>query len=60
MRTVGGQFAILSAPQMTLTMRLLNEDADAEFLANPRIVTADNQQATIKITRNQPVPSAEL
>ena len=37
-------------------MRALNEDSDAEFLANPRIVTADNQQAKIEITRNQPVP----
>ena len=55
-RAIGGQFAILSVPQMSLTMRFLNEDADAEFLANPRIVTANNQQATIKITRNQPVP----
>ncbi len=53
---LGGQFAILSAPQMQLTLRLLNEDSDAEFLANPRVVTANNQQATIKITRNQPVP----
>jgi type II secretory pathway component GspD/PulD (secretin) len=34
----------------------LNEDADAQFLANPRVVTADNQQAKIEITRNQPVP----
>ena len=51
-----GQFAILSVPQMSLTVRALNEDADAEFLANPRVVTADNQQATIEITRNQPVP----
>jgi type IV pilus assembly protein PilQ len=56
LRTVEGQFAILSVPQMQLTMRFLNEDADAELLANPRIVTSDNQQATIKITRNQPVP----
>ncbi len=53
---LAGQFAILSAPSMSLTMRLLNEDGDAEFLANPRIVTANNQEATIKITRNQPVP----
>jgi type IV pilus assembly protein PilQ len=51
-----GQVAILSIPQMTLTMRMLNEDSDAEFLANPRIVTADNQQAKIEISRNQPVP----
>ena len=51
-----GQFAILSVPQMSVTLRALNEDADAEFLANPRIVTADNQQAKIEIIRNQPVP----
>ncbi|MFL6514770.1 MAG: secretin N-terminal domain-containing protein [Chthoniobacterales bacterium] len=49
-------FAILSIPQMSATLRLLNEDSDAEFLANPRIVTADNQQAKIEISRNQPVP----
>lgn len=53
---LAGQFAIVSAPQMSVTMRLLNEDSDAEFLANPRIVTASNQTANIKITRNQPVP----
>jgi type IV pilus assembly protein PilQ len=51
-----GQFAILTAPQLSLTMRFLNEDSDAEFLANPRVVTADNQQAKIEIIRNQPVP----
>ena len=50
------QLAILSAPQMAITTRLLNEDGDAEFLAHPRVVTANNQKATIKITRNQPVP----
>src|SRR6202045_5133625 len=38
-------------------MQELNEDSDAEFLANPRIVTADNQQAKIEILRNQPVPN---
>src|SRR4029079_6259210 len=48
--------AILSVPQMSVTVRMLNEDADAEFLANPRVVTADNQQAKIEITRSQPVP----
>jgi type IV pilus secretin PilQ/predicted competence protein len=53
---LGGQFAILSAPQLSATLRFLNEDNDAEFLANPRVVTADNQQAKIEITRNQPVP----
>jgi general secretion pathway protein D len=51
-----GQFAILSVPQFSATLRFLNEDSDAEFLANPRVVTADNQQAKIEITRAQPVP----
>ena len=53
---LAGQFAILSVPQFSATLRLLNEDRDAEFLANPRIVTANNLKAEIKIVRNQPVP----
>ena len=57
LNSVAGQFAILSVPQMSITMRMLNEDSDAEFLANPRIVAANNQEATIKITRMQPVPN---
>jgi type IV pilus assembly protein PilQ len=52
-----GQFSILTIPQMSLTLQALNEDSDAEFLANPRLVTADNMQANIEITRAQPVPS---
>jgi type IV pilus secretin PilQ/predicted competence protein len=56
LNAIAGQFAILSVPQLSATLRLLNEDTDAEFLANPRIVTADNLEATIKIVRNQPVP----
>src|SRR6478672_1301678 len=51
-----GQVAILSIPQFSATLSMLNEDSDAEFLANPRIVTADNMQAKIEIVRNQPVP----
>jgi type II secretory pathway component GspD/PulD (secretin) len=51
-----GAFAILSVPQMSLTLQALNEDSDAEFLANPRIVTADNLPAKIQIVRAQPVP----
>ena len=51
-----GSFAILSVPQMSVTLQALNEDADAEFLANPRVVTADNMPAKIEIVRAQPVP----
>ncbi len=56
MAAAAGQLAILTAPQMTATLRLLNEDSDAEFLANPRVVTANNLEAKIEIVRNQPVP----
>jgi type IV pilus secretin PilQ/predicted competence protein len=55
LNALAGQFAILSAPQLSVTLRALNEDSDAEFLANPRIVTADNMQAKIEIIRSQPV-----
>jgi type IV pilus secretin PilQ/predicted competence protein len=55
LNALGGQFAILSAPQLSVTLRALNEDSDAEFLANPRVVTADNMQAKIEIIRSQPV-----
>ena len=53
---LSGQIAILDIPSFSATVRFLNEDSDAEFLATPRIVTADNLEATIKIVRNQPVP----
>jgi general secretion pathway protein D len=56
LEALAGQFAILSAPQLSVTLSALNEDSDAEFLANPRVVTADNMQAKIEITRSQPVP----
>ncbi len=50
------QYAILTAPQFALTLRLMNEDEDADFLAHPKVVTSDNQEATIKIVRVEPVP----
>jgi len=55
-KLVPGQFAILSVPQFSATLTALNEDSDAEFLANPRLFTANNQQAKIEIIRNQPIP----
>ncbi len=57
---VAGQFAILSVPQMSVTLSALNEDSDAEFLANPKIVTADNLPAKIEIVRAQPVPAVSF
>jgi type IV pilus assembly protein PilQ len=58
-RLATGTFAILSAPEMSVTLQALNEDADTEFLANPRIVTADNMPAKIEILRAQPVPEIQ-
>jgi len=55
-KALGGQFAILSLPAMSATLRMLNEDADTQFLAHPRVVTANNMKAVIKILREQPVP----
>ena len=45
---------------MSVTLRMLNEDSDAEFLANPRVVTADNQQAKIEITPQSTRATVEL
>ncbi len=56
-KLAAGSFAILSAPQMSVTLQALNEDTDTEFLANPRVVTADNMPAKIEIVRAQPVPT---
>ncbi len=53
---LSGQIAILDIPSFSATLRLLNEDSDAQFLANPRVVTTNGVKATIKITENQPVP----
>jgi type IV pilus assembly protein PilQ len=55
-KLAAGTFAILSAPEMSVTLQALNEDSDTEFLANPRVVTADNMPAKIEILRAQPVP----
>jgi type IV pilus secretin PilQ/predicted competence protein len=55
-QALAGQFAILSLPSMSATLRLMNEDADTQFLAHPRVVTSNNMKATIKIIREQPVP----
>jgi len=55
-QALAGQFAILSLPSMSATLRFLNEDADTQFLAHPRVVTSNNMKAVIKIIREQPVP----
>jgi len=48
--------AILTTPQLSTTLRKLNEDGDVEFLANPRMVTGDGQKATVTPTKRPAVP----
>jgi type II secretory pathway component HofQ len=43
LNALGGQFAILSAPQLSVTLRALNEDSDAEFLAHSQPTRAANE-----------------
>lgn len=55
-----GQIAILSLPQVSTVFDLLAQDTDSELISNPRIVTADNEEAVIEILRLQPVASLQF
>ena len=52
--------AILSAADFELVLSALQEDKDVQLLSNPRIVTADNEEAEIKIISEYPVPKYEF
>jgi type IV pilus assembly protein PilQ len=48
--------AVLAAKQFSAVLRFLNSDTDTELIATPRIVTADNKEAIIKIVKQEPIP----
>ncbi len=48
--------ALLDAGQANAVLSFLNQDTDTELLANPRIVTTDNQKASIAIAEQYPIP----
>ena len=56
--TKGGltpNIGFLNADGMSAVLSFLNSSADAQIMSTPRIVTLDNEQATISVTRGYPV-----
>jgi type II secretory pathway component GspD/PulD (secretin) len=52
-----GGTALLDAVKANIVLSVLNQYADTELLANPRVVTTDNGKAKINITQQYPIPS---
>lgn len=47
--------AILNADGLSATLSFLNDDSDTKVVATPRTVTADNETATLSVTRAFPI-----
>jgi len=47
--------AFLDADGVKAVLSFLNQDADAQTIATPRVVTLDNQMAHIEVTRAEPI-----
>jgi type II secretory pathway component GspD/PulD (secretin) len=47
--------AFLDADGVSAVLSFLNTDSDAKVLSTPRAVTLDNQEATLTVTRAQPI-----
>lgn len=47
--------AILNADGLSATLSFLNDDSDTRVVATPRTVTADNERATLSVTRAFPI-----
>jgi len=56
----GGSFSVFNPGNLALLIRALEADSKVEILANPILVTADNQQASISITQEIPIASTSL
>jgi type II secretory pathway component GspD/PulD (secretin) len=52
--------AVLTNSQLELVIRFLNSDTDTELIATPRIVTANNREAVIKIVTEEPIPNFQF
>jgi len=50
-------YALLNPGQASLVFSFLSADTDSELLANPRVVTTDNQKARIAIATEYPIPN---
>jgi type II secretory pathway component GspD/PulD (secretin) len=52
--------AVLTNSQLELVVRFLNTDTDTELIATPRVVTANNREAIIKIVTEEPIPNFQF
>jgi len=50
-------FGQLTAPQFQWTLSFLLSDTDTELLASPKVITADNKEAKIRIATQEPIPN---
>jgi type II secretory pathway component GspD/PulD (secretin) len=50
-----GATAFLNADGVSAVLSFLNQDADAQTIATPRVVTLDNEPAHIEVTRASPI-----
>ncbi len=50
-----GAGAFLNADGVSAVLSFLNQDADAQTIATPRVVTLDNEPAHIEVTRASPI-----
>jgi general secretion pathway protein D len=50
--------AFLNADGVSAVLSFLNQDADAQVVATPRVVTLDNESAHIEVTRATPIFNA--
>ena len=56
----GGSFSLFNPSNLRLLIRALAADSKVEVLANPILVTTDNQEASISITQEVPIASSSL
>ncbi len=49
--------AVLDAPAFSTTLSFLMQDSDTELLGSPKVITADNKEATIRIATQEPIPN---
>jgi type II secretory pathway component GspD/PulD (secretin) len=50
-----GSVGFLNASGVNAVLSFLNQDADAQVIATPRVVTLDNETAHIEVTRGVPI-----
>ncbi|MGD1089169.1 MAG: secretin N-terminal domain-containing protein [Verrucomicrobiota bacterium] len=50
-----GSMGFLNADGVSAVLSFLNQDADAQVIATPRVVTLDNESAHIEVTRASPI-----